>query len=469
MTGQNPWRGAQARKVGLWLAVAITLGILLGGRSRTGSQEPLPVGERKGAGYPRLVSVESLPEMESNGPMCKWVPASSPMRLHAALRQERPAARGGAASVASPRSSVSLERPPLRVIRDSYPTFSAVALDTVRNEIVLQDENLFQILVYDRLANTPPTATLTEPKRVIGGHETKIEFNCGLYVDPKTGDIYSVNNDTLDTLTIFSRNAVGNVHPDGQLHTPHRTYGIAVDEQAGEMFLTVQHPPMLAVYHKTAREDDPPIRILRGNNTQLEDAHGIALDTRNGWIFVANYGNVSDYKDQGGNSLVEDERKEMILGSGKNHPPSITVYPIQATGNVAPLRIIEGPRTRLNWPAHLSMDEEHGELYVANDGEDSILVFDAAAQGNIPPKRILQGPNTGIKNPTGVIVDTVHNELIVSNMGNHSATVYPRTAQGNSAPIRTIRAGPPGKVALQIGNPGAVGYDTKRDEILVPN
>jgi len=36
-------------------------------------------------------------------------------------------------------------------------------------------------------------------------------------------------------------------------------------------------------------------------------------------------------------------------------------------------------------------------------------------------------------------------------------------------PLRTIRSAPLGKQALAIGNPGAVAYDTKRDEILVPN
>ena len=35
--------------------------------------------------------------------------------------------------------------------------------------------------------------------------------------------------------------------------------------------------------------------------------------------------------------------------------------------------------------------------------------------------------------------------------------------------LRTIRGGPPDHTALMIGNPGAVGYDKKRQEILVPN
>ncbi len=68
-----------------------------------------------------------------------------------------------------------------------------------------------------------------------------------------------------------------------------------------------------------------------------------------------------------------------------------------------------------------------------------------------------------------MFVDLKNGELWVSNMGNHSATVYPLSANGDVAPLRTIRSAPLGKLALAIGNPGAVGYDSKREEILVPN
>jgi 6-phosphogluconolactonase (cycloisomerase 2 family) len=159
----------------------------------------------------------------------------------------------------------------------------------------------------------------------------------------------------------------------------------------------------------------------------------------------------------------------MLPGSGRYEPPSITVYPLDARGDNPPLRVIEGPDTQLNWPAHISVDEEHGDVYIANDGTDAILVFRVTDSGNVRPTRVLKGPKTQIKNPTGVFVDTVNNELVVANMGNHRATVYPRSAEGDTPPIRTIRTAPNGTPALQIGNPGAVAYDTKRDEILVPN
>jgi hypothetical protein len=74
-----------------------------------------------------------------------------------------------------------------------------------------------------------------------------------------------------------------------------------------------------------------------------------------------------------------------------------------------------------------------------------------------------------VKNPTGVFVDVKNDELWVTNFGNHTATVYRRSASGDTPPLRVIRSAPAGKSALMIGNPGAIAYDTKREEILVPN
>jgi DNA-binding beta-propeller fold protein YncE len=123
----------------------------------------------------------------------------------------------------------------------------------------------------------------------------------------------------------------------------------------------------------------------------------------------------------------------------------------------------------MNWPTAISFDDERNEIFVANDAADSILVFDASAEGDVAPIRVLKGPKSLVKNPTGVFVDVKNNELWVANFGNHSATVYPRTASGDTPPLRVIRSAPVGKQALMIGNPGALSYDTKREQILAPN
>ncbi len=419
-----------------------------------------PAIQRKPAGFPQLVSVQPLPQPAVPGQICEWSPASTQSSLRSAVQEQEQTASGKV------RTSVTLDRPPVREIRDPSPTFSAVAVDPRDNEIVLQDENLFQLMIYDRMTNTPASASFSEPKRVIGGLRTDMEFNCGLYVDPQSGDIYSVANDTVDTMVVFSRQASGNVPPDRELHIPHRGYALAVNEASKELFLTVQDPPMVVVYNKYAQGKDKPLRVLRGNHTGMADAHGIGLDTKNGWIFVSNFGGTASYPDSGGNSLPHGG---MAPGSGRYQPPSITVYPIQASGDTPPLRTIAGPKTMLNWPAHIYVDDQHGEVFVANDADDSVLVFKVTDDGDVAPTRVLKGPRTQIKNPTGVFVDVAHDELAVANMGNHRATIYARTAQGDSPPLRAIRNADLNSQALMIGNPGSVAYDSKRDTIIVPN
>jgi DNA-binding beta-propeller fold protein YncE len=400
------------------------------------------------------------------------------------------------ASSASTKSSpgerpTRIDRAPVRLLQDPNAAFVAVAVDAARDEIVLQDENRAFIMVYNRLDNTPASATMTEPKRMIGGRKTGVTNNCGVYVDPANGDIYSLTGDIADTMVIFSHDAKGDVPPQRELKTPHRTYGVAADEQSQELFLTTQHPPSVLVYRKGAEGKEAPLRILEGEKTQLGDVHGIAVDTKNQLMYVANRGATSELqkgKGLGGVPVDEDEkgrsssrtwavpevwyeyfRERFVPGSGKFSLPSITVYPLKASGDTAPLRVIQGPKTQLDWPAHIHLDVEHQELYIANSMADSILVFRASDNGNVAPTRVLKGPQTGIKRPHGVFVDEKNQEIVVANFGNHAATVYPRTADGDAPPIRKIRSAPEGSLSPMFGDVGSLAYDTKRDEILAPN
>ena len=461
------------RRVSLGLilaAIGIIAGFVLGGAG-----QPHSIFGRAPAGHPRLVSIEPLPPMD--GAMCEWVPAST-SRLAALLPQQQPSRAEASPAEASPAEAA--RRGPVRVIRDSYALYSAVAVDPIRDEVVLTDENLFNIMVYDRLDNTPPSARMSEPKRMIGGLKTKIEFQCGLYIDPASGDIYAVNNDTVDTLVIFDRQARGDVPPDRELYTPHGTFGIAVDEQHQELFLTIQHDNAVVAYHKMAEGDDAPIRLLQGNNTLLADPHGIAVDSKNNLLYVTNHGSIRqirpDIVSEAASWMRASEKPNWPLtqdktvpGSGRIVPSSITVYSRTASGDAAPVRVIEGPKTQLNWPSGIVVDPEHDELFVANDSGNSILVFRASASGDAEPIRVLQGPKSLIQNPTGVYLDSENDELWVANFGNHTATVYNRTAAGDTAPLRVIRSAPFDEPVLGISNPGSVAYDSKREEILVPN
>jgi hypothetical protein len=218
----------------------------------------------------------------------------------------------------------------------------------------------------------------------------------------------------------------------------------------------------------------------------MADPHDIAFDPRTKMLYVVNFGTSRDaVVGMAGENGATDKprtpnwpagnlsplryRHEIVLGTGKFGPPSVTVYRSDARGNVAPVRFIEGPKTELSWPTGISVDPENGEIYVANDTGNSVTVYSAAAQGDAAPIRVLKGPKTQLKNPTGVYVDRVNGEVWAANIGNHMATVYKLGASGDVAPVRVIRSAPLSAGTSLINNPYSMAYDTRRDEILVPS
>ncbi len=453
----------------LFLLAPVALLVLFQWASGDGTTlfSALSAASPRSAAIGALLSSRPLPE--EAGEMCAWAPPDP------GVARGAPGGR-----VAEDRRSTDLTLTPLRTVRDPFPSFSSVAVDMQRGEVAATDENLLQILVYDRLANTPAEAESTAPRRAIGGDRTKIEFVCGTYIDQRTGEIFGVNNDTQNTFVGFSREARGDARPDKELDMPHGAFGIAVNERHGEMFFTIQHTSAVVTYPKGAVGEELPVRLLQGDRTRLADPHGIAVDEDGDLLFVTNHGSVQTVRPEAGAWLGGDflsglrrnwplERAFSLTGSGRIVPPSITTYRRTAQGDTAPLRVIAGPKTQLNWPAGIAYDPKRGELYVANDTGHAVLVFRARDEGDVAPIRVIEGPRTGIRNPTGLFLDTLHDELWVANFGAHSLTVYRPTASGDVAPLRTIRSGPAAKRSLMIGNPGALAYDTKREEILVPN
>lgn len=421
------------------------------------------------AGSARLIAFESVPDAAS----CEWTPDDVAVAQTAGIRASTAAASPAAADVAA--------RKPLRWIQDPNASFSSVAVDPVRNEVVLLDANRFDILVYDRLANTPASQLRTEPKRRIGGPKTLTQFASTLHIDAANGDIYAVNNDSLRGMNVFPHEAAGDVPPARHFDAPYGSYGLAVDDQAQEMFITVQHDSAVGVWPKGAERQVHPVRSVQGDRTGLADPHSIALDLKNRLMFVVNFG-TSRLAVPGRGAVPGGAaripfwpagthlyRQEVVPGTGKFGAPSVTVYPIDAQGNVAPLRTIQGPKTGLSWPTGISVDPERGEVYVANDTADAVTVYSATANGDVAPVRTLRGPKSLIKNPLGVFVDPRNDEVWVANYGNHTATVYRRSASGDAAPLRVIRSAPPAAQSTLINNPYSIAYDPTRQQILVPS
>jgi 6-phosphogluconolactonase (cycloisomerase 2 family) len=459
------------------LAVAvIAIGVFAGaspeGTSRLVSVQQLPANMDACANFDQSIAADAntpdSPQEETLLAELQQAPgAAAPQR--AGRPQNAPAAEddAGGYSFQLPNTTEQLRttadlrakgaRVPVRTIRDTAPTYSSIGVDVNSNEVIMTDNNLWSYRVFDRLAPTPKNDTdITPPKRIVQGDHTALQFNNGLYVDPVSGDIYSVESDTGDKMERFAREAQGDESPISILHTPHRVYNIAADEQKQELFLTIEFPPQIVVYPKHGKGEDKPVRRILGNDTGLDAPHGIAVDEKDQLLFVNTWGHHSDFT---------------VAGTGKFLPPAIQVFALEANGNAKPLRVIAGDKTQLDWPGGMKFNPENGDLYIANDIGQSVLVFAnvAKANGNVAPTRVIHGPSTRLRNPTGVALDLKNREVWVSNLGNSSGTVYPLMADGDASPLRVIRSAEESKVGVNFGRTAAVTYDPIRQEILVPN
>jgi DNA-binding beta-propeller fold protein YncE len=350
---------------------------------------------------------------------------------------------------------------PARAVADAYPSLHSVAVDPDANQVFVSDSNRGAIFFYDRSAGSN-SAQMANPERVIRGPRTGMMFVAGISLDTANHEIFAVNNDIGDRMEVFPYGVEGNIKPKRVLSVPHGAWGVAFNAMRKEVAVSIEHPNTVVVYRREASGSEAPLRVLRGPETELADPHGIVVDPGHNEMLVANHGNWAPL-------TREEEEGEGGLRGGHFALPSINTYAIEAKGDDRPTRKIQGAETQLNWPMGVGLDPMHDEIAVANYGTNSILVFRRNAAGNAAPMRVIKGNRTGVLGPMGVAIDTKNDELWVTNYRDHTAIVFARTANGNVAPKRVLRNAPAGTPAVGFGNPGAIAYDSKRGQILVPN
>jgi DNA-binding beta-propeller fold protein YncE len=358
--------------------------------------------------------------------------------------------------------------PPIRMIADPYPAFNGIAVDAAKGLVVMSDPNRKSLLVYDR-TRAASRGDASIPLRQIVGPDTFLGMIAGIILDPQHQEIYTANNDIEDTVVVMPYGAVGNVKPARVFSVPHQAWGLALSNAADQIAVTVEVQNTIVFYKREVKGVEAPVKIIRGQATGLADPHGIYWDDSHNEIGVANHGNFRGVmKNTGGGcspSFVVEDQAE----AGESRPPSIRIFAASARGDAKPLRVLQGSRTELDWPMGVAYDPQHDTIVVANNGDSSILVFSRTSDGDVAPLGVIRGDRTGIRHPMGVSVDAQNGEIWVSNWGDHSALAFDSSARGNAAPKRIVRSAPAGTPTTGFGNPMALAYDSKREELLVPN
>ena len=247
---------------------------------------------------------------------------------------------------------------------------------------------------------------------------------------PTAACIYVVNDEGGDRrITVYPTNANGNVRPYRDIAGSKTGLldpnGVAVDSQ-GEIYASGRD--RLLVYSASANGNVKPLRTIAGRATHLDSFNSavLALDS-NSDAYVA------DDHPKCGRSRYSLCREGYV-----------TVYAAGAHGNVAPIRIIRGKRTRIWRTQSISVDSA-GYAYVATypvcnpskcRGETAVLVYAPGANGDVAPAWSISGSRTGLMTPEGTAVDDAGNVYVADLTG--SVLVYAAGQHGNVAPIQAI-------------------------------
>jgi hypothetical protein len=178
--------------------------------------------------------------------------------------------------------------------------------------------------------------------------------------------------------------------------------------------------PSILVFASDAVGDAAPIRVIGGPNTGLVAPYAITTDPVNNELYVSDF-----------------------FGS------AVHVYPLDADGDIAPLRsLVDGPNSLLVWPRQLVVDTANDQIIVPSfnifsDPTSSIRTYPRTADGDVAPVRSLFGDATLIDNPISIVLDPTHDEIITDSYSAGGAGIagllaFARTADGDVAPSRAI-------------------------------
>ena len=120
---------------------------------------------------------------------------------------------------------------------------------------------------------------------------------------------------------------------------------------------------------------------------------------------------------------------------------AVLVFRGGATGDEAPLRVIQGSKTGMIRPQTVEVDPVHNEIVAADSSSRAILVYDRMANGNVEPIRKIGGAKSLFRDIIGIAIDPKRNLIIASTRstdGFSGILIFDRMANGDVAPIRKI-------------------------------
>lgn len=243
-------------------------------------------------------------------------------------------------------------------------------------------------------------------------------------------------------------------------------HDIRYDAIHDEVFVTNARAQAIMVFRGGAAGEEPPIRVISGPHTQI----------------AGNEDNAGSFE----HLDVDPVHNEIFVPAGD----SVLVFPRDAQGDVAPLRVLRGPDTQLMHLLSLVVDPVHdlliagirhhspwekidgtiGKRHSPKPDTGSLLIFNRTDSGNVKPRAIIGGPKSGLTSginqmlvypPKGWILLTGQ-EVIVAGKKYSSVSIWSISDNGDVPPRWTI-GGPKAGIKL----PRGVALDPKHKELFV--
>jgi DNA-binding beta-propeller fold protein YncE len=178
------------------------------------------------------------------------------------------------------------------------------------------------------------------------------------------------------------------------------THGIAYDTTHDEIVAPNPLAAAIVIFRGGADGEEAPIRTIQGAHTGLSRPETVALDEKNNELFVGDPG---------------DRR--------------VLVFARDADGDARPLRTIQGPKTRLLQVVGIAVDPIRDLLVVSSysrlaGGTTGLLIFGRTDQGDVAPKRVIAGPKTGITRLRQIALDPATGNIFVAAINNEYLPPY---------------------------------------------
>jgi hypothetical protein len=178
------------------------------------------------------------------------------------------------------------------------------------------------------------------------------------------------------------------------------THGIAYDASHDEIVAPNPLAAAIVIFRGGATGEEAPIRTIQGARSGLSRPETVAVDEKNDELFVGDPG---------------DRR--------------VLVYKRDADGDAKPLRTIQGPKTRLLQVVGIAVDPNRDLLVVSSysrlpGGVTGLLIFGRTDEGDVAPRRVIAGPKSGIARLRQIALDPETGHIFAAVINNEYLPPY---------------------------------------------